>query len=201
MLYLFTGSIQQYSEQVEMQQEGDRCRPLKCPQCESGDAMVCHGFYARTVEDAAGAFVIRVRRYFCAACRRTVSLLPEFVLPYLRFSIRTMALFVKARLHEKQTLKAAAEAAHQPRMPYQRGQQWLHRFHRQAEGLSLSLAALTAPVDAADFVSKAMTMLERTGWIRAHRFLFTTLRVHLLGWPPFLAPNGLAVTINGCRRA
>jgi Domain of unknown function (DUF6431) len=145
--------------------------------------------------------VIRVRRYFCAACRRTVSLLPEFVLPYLRFTIRTIALFLKARLLEQQTLRAAAEAAHQPRMRYQRGQQWVGRFCRQAEGLSLSLAALVSEVEAADFVTKSMTMLERTGWIAAHRFLFTTVRVHLLGWPSFLAPNGLAVTINGGKRA
>jgi hypothetical protein len=130
-----------------------------------------------------------------------VSLLPEFVLPYLRFTIRTMALFLKGRLLERQTLKAAAEAAQQPRMPYQRGQQWVDRFRRQAEGLSLSLTVLTAPVGAADFVTKAMTMLERTGWIRAHRLLFTTLRVHLLGWPPFLTPNGFAVTINGGKPA
>jgi transposase-like protein len=201
MLYPLVGSIQQYVERVETPQEGERCRPSQCPQCESKQPLVCHGFYARTVEDQAEGFVIRVRRYFCAACRRTVSLLPEFMLPYLRFTIRTMALFLKARLLQRQTLKLAAEAAHQPRMPYQRGQQWVDRFRRQAEGLSLSLTALISPVEAADFVTKAMTMLERTGWIAAHRFLLTTLRVHLLGWPSFLAPHGFAVRINGGTRA
>jgi len=201
MLYPFSGAIQQYIERVETAEEAERCRPARCPQCESREAMVCHGFYARTVEDQAEGFVIRVRRYFCVGCRRTVSVLPEFVLPYLRFTIGTMALFLTARLVAKQTLKAAAGAADQPRMPYQRGQQWVDRFRRQAEGLSLSLAALTAAVGGADFVTKAMMMLERTGWIAAHRFLFTTLRVHLLGWPRFLAPNGLAVTINGRQRA
>jgi hypothetical protein len=30
-------------------------------------------------------------------------------------------------------------------------------------------------------------MLELIGWIVAHRFLFADLRVHLLGWPTFLA--------------
>lgn len=201
MLYPLPGSIQQYNEQVETRQEGERCRPSRCPQCESKQPLVCHGFYARTVEDQAEGFNIRVRRYFCAACRRTVSLLPEFVLPYLRFTIRTMALFLKARLLEQQTMKAAAEAAQQPTMPYQRGQQWVGRFRRQAEGLSLSLTALISAVEGADFVTKAMTMLERAGWIRAHRFLLTTVRVHLLGWPPFLAPNGFAVTISGGKRA
>jgi hypothetical protein len=201
MLYPLPGSIQQYVERVETWQEGERCRPAKCPQCESKQPMVCHGFYARTVENLARGFVIRVRRYFCVACRRTVSLLPEFVLPYLRFTIVTIALFLKARLLERRTLKAAAEVAEQPMMPYQRGQQWVERFGRQAEGLSLSLTALSSPVEAADLVTKAITMLEQAGWIEAHRFLFTTVRVHLLGWPRFLAPNGLAVTINGGHRA
>jgi len=201
MLYPFAGSIQQYVERVETAQEGKRRRPSKCPQCESKQPLVCHGYYARTVADRPEGFVIRVRRYFCAACRRTVSLLPDFVLPYLRFTIGTIALFLKARLLERKTLKAAAEAAQQPTMPYQRGQQWVDRFRRRAEGLSLSLTALISPIEAADFVTKAITMLEQAGWIEAHRFLFTTIRVHLLGWPRFLAPNGLAVTIKGGHRA
>jgi hypothetical protein len=33
-------------------------------------------------------------------------------------------------------------------------------------------------------------MLQTIGWTRAHRFLFSDLRTHLLGWPPSLAPNG-----------
>jgi len=33
-------------------------------------------------------------------------------------------------------------------------------------------------------------MLESAAWIPAHRFLFSDLRQHLLGWPPTLAPDG-----------
>jgi hypothetical protein len=158
--------------------------------------MVCHGFYARTVEDLGQGFVIRVRRYFCAACRRTVSLLPEFVLPYLRFTILTMGLFLKARLLWRLTLKAAAETARQAGMPYQRGQQWVDRFRRQAEGLSASLTALVRPIEGPDFIARAIGMLDKAGWIEAHRFLFAVLRVHLLGWPHFLAPAGIPVTMG-----
>jgi hypothetical protein len=38
-------------------------------------------------------------------------------------------------------------------------------------------------------------MLESIGWIAAHRFLFAELRTHLLGWPPFLAPQGRRATL------
>ena len=53
-----------------------------------------------------------------------------------------------------------------------------------------ALAALTNPTPAPDFVRRALAMLESTGWIAAHRFLFAGLRCHLLGWPRGLAPDG-----------
>ena len=196
MLYPFEGSIQQYIERVSSSEEANRCRPASCPQCESKRELVCHGFYRRSVADLDSECVIRVRRYLCTACRRTVSLLPEFALPYLRFTIMVIGVFLKARLVIGQTLKAAAETAGQVGMPYQRGQQWVRRFQGQAESLCGALAALVRPSVAGDFVKKAIQMLEETGWVGAHRFLFDQLRQHLLGWPEFLAPTGVPVTIR-----
>ncbi len=151
--------------------------------------LTAHGFYTRTLIDAAFDGVIRVRRYLCHACRRTVSLLPEFILPYLRSSVMVIALFLVARLLGGQTIEAAARTAPPP-MPYQRGQFWIRRFRTQAEALCAALAALTQPTPAPDFVHRALTMLESTGWIAAHRFLFAGVRCHLLGWPRGLAPDG-----------
>jgi hypothetical protein len=98
---------------------------------------------------------------------------------------------LKARLGEGQTLKAAARAAGLPHMPYERGQHWVRRFRQQAPKLSVALAAVTISRPAVDWVSKALGMLEAVGWLAAHRFLFSQLRGHLLGWPRFLAPDGL----------
>jgi len=136
-----------------------------------------------------------VRRYLCRSCRRTVSLLPEFALPYLRFSVRVVAAFLITRLLEGRTLVAAARAAAQPHMSYQRGQLWVRRFHRQAEALCVALAAKTTPLPAVNFVMKALLMLQSLGWITAHQFLFSELRLHLLGWPRFLAPHGRPPTL------
>jgi len=55
---------------------------------------------------------------------------------------------------------------------------------------------LTAASAAPSFISKALGMLEKTGWTVAHRFLFSDLRMHLLGWGRFLAPHGLRIMIN-----
>ena len=119
------------------------------------------------------------------------SLLPEFALPYLRSSVAVIALFLVARLLHAKTLAAALP----PSTPYQRGQFWLRRFRAQTESLSAALAAMTKPTPAPNFIQRALTMLESTGWIPAHRFLFANLRQHLLGWPRSLAPAGCRAAI------
>ena len=166
ILHLFAGSVQQYIEQLA---DPDCYRPGHCPQCQTKHPLTAHGFYTRTLIDIAYDGVIRVRRYLCQACQRTVSLLPEFVLPYLRSSLTVIALFLIARLFRGQTLQSAAASAPPP-MPYQRGQFWIRRFRAQAETLCAALAALTRPAPAPDFVHRALAMLEFTGWIAAHRF-------------------------------
>ena len=188
ILHPFPGSVQQYDAELS---DPERYRPGHCPQCEAKRPLTAHGFYCRTLEDVDFDGVIRVRRYLCESCRRTVSLLPAFALPYLRSSIVLIALFLVARLLEGQTLKRAAAA-----IAYQRGQFWLRRFRRQASALCVALAALATPAPAADFVERAARMLETSGWISAHRFLFGQLRAHLLGWPPSLAPNGRRAALS-----
>src|SRR5215831_18628320 len=193
ILHPFDGSIQQYAEAIS---DPDRYRPDHCPQCEAKQPLTGHGFYSRTLVDTTFDGVIRVRRYLCRFCQRTVSLLPQFALPYLRFSITVIALFLLARLRAGHTLVAAAALAGLPNMPYQRGQFWVRRFRNQAVALCAALAALTAPVAASSFIERALHMLEAIGWITAHRFLFADLRFHLLGWPAFLAPDGRIATVQ-----
>ena len=151
ILHPFTGSIQQYFEEIS---DPDRYRPDHCPQCLAKPPLIAHGFYHRTLGDVDFDGVIPVRRYLCNACKRTVSLLPQFALPFLRFSVSVISLFLIARLLNGYTLKAAARAAAQPAMSYQRGQLWSRRFRQQAESLCPALAALTAPQTAPNFVIK-----------------------------------------------
>ncbi len=192
----FADSIQSYFEEIA---DPDRYRPDHCPQCEAKRPLTGHGFYCRTLVDVTFNGVLRIRRYLCCSCKRTVSLLPEFVLPGLRFSISVIALFLTARLLNGLTLVAAARAAAQTAMPYQRGQFWIRRFQKQASALSLALVPLEVPghprAPAADFVSRALQMLESIGWIAAHRFLFSQLRVHLLGELACLVPAARRTTL------
>jgi transposase-like protein len=186
ILHPFAGSVREYAEQMA---SPDRYRPSQCPQCRAKRPLIAHGFYTRTLTDTDFDASIRVRRYLCRVCQRTVSLLPEFVLPYLRSSLTVIALFLVARLLHGRTLENAAQTTPPP-MPYQRGQFWIRRFRAQAEALCATLATLTQPAPAPDFLHRALAMLESTGWIAAHRFLFAGVRCHLLGWPRGLAPDG-----------
>ena len=193
ILHPFTGSVQQYLEQIA---DPDQHRPSHCPQCHAKRPLTSHGCYTRTLIDTAFDGLIPVRRYLCESCRRTVSLLPEFALPYLRSSVSVIALFLVARLLQVKTLAASLP----PSSPYQRGQFWLRRFRTQAEVLCAALAGLTKPLPAPDFVHRALTMLQSSGWIPAHRFLFTGLRQHLLGWPRSLVPDGRRTSLVSASR-
>ncbi len=193
ILHPFVGSVQQYFQEIA---DPDHYRPDHCPLCENHRPLTAHGFYSRTLVDVAFDGVIRVRRYLCRCCKRTVSLLPNFALPYLRFGIAVIALFLIARLLLGRSLGAAAVTATLPNMPYQRGQFWVRRFRHQAERLCAALAALTAPPTAPHFVARALHMLQSIGWIAAHCFLFADLRCHLLGWPAFLAPDGRVAALR-----
>src|SRR5580658_68200 len=118
ILHPFAGYIQHYFEEIA---DPDRYRPDHCPQCGAKYPLTGHGFYRRTLVDVSFDGVIPVRRYLCLFCKRTVSLLPDFVLPWLRFSISVIALFLVARLLTVLTLATAALAAGQSAIPYQRG--------------------------------------------------------------------------------
>lgn len=191
ILHPFAGSVQHYDQQLA---DPGLTRPEHCPQCQAKHPLTAHGFYRRTLTDSNFDGFIRVRRYLCGRCQRTVSLLPEFALPYLRFSITVVAIFLVARILHGHTLQQSV-AAH---APYQRGQPWLRRFREHAQSLCASLAAIAAPVPAPGFEQRAVHMLNviERGWTGAHRFLFTQLRDHLLGWPPSLAPDGRCTTLG-----
>jgi Domain of unknown function (DUF6431) len=190
------GSIQRYLHDIKESSAANRYRLGQCPLCQGRACFLAHGFYYRTVVDVEFDDSIPVRRYLCRLCRRTVSLLPDFLLPYLRHSIVIISLFLVSRLLAARRLGEAAQAAFQPGMPYQRGQFWVRRFRKQADGLCAALASLTGAVTAPDFVIRALQMLEAIGWMAAHRFLFGELRVHLLGWPRFLIPSGTPVIVR-----
>jgi transposase-like protein len=70
--------------------------PLHCPNCGRNRPLESLGYYRRYVtrQDYATPR-IRVRRFKCSSCRRTVSLLPSFAQPYKLIANHTIEAFAR----------------------------------------------------------------------------------------------------------
>jgi hypothetical protein len=59
--------------------------PKNCPHCQALDRLVGHGSYPRSAVDPLLSTPIRVKRFLCAACQKTLSVLPSFCLPWRHY--------------------------------------------------------------------------------------------------------------------
>jgi hypothetical protein len=83
----FGEDVQQYAAKFAQIVFPHRC---PCPGCATSDQVVGHGSYPRTVTDSSRTVAIRVKRFFCTACRHTIALLPSFCLPFRHYQTATI---------------------------------------------------------------------------------------------------------------
>jgi transposase-like protein len=72
--------------------------PRHCPHCEALDRLVGHGSYPRNVVSHLQAIPIRVKRFLCAACEKTLSILPTFCLPCRHYQTATIQTVLDLRV-------------------------------------------------------------------------------------------------------
>jgi transposase-like protein len=65
-----------------------------CPQCK-GDYLKKHGYYDRYLITVEFEGEIKIKRYYCPACKKTVSLLPSFCHPKRTYGTEAIILFLK----------------------------------------------------------------------------------------------------------
>jgi hypothetical protein len=72
---------------------------ISCPQpdCSYHDRLRFHGFYTRNALTLYETFLIVIQRYYCPACKHTVSLLPSFLAPRFQYSL-TVIFFTLFRM-------------------------------------------------------------------------------------------------------
>jgi hypothetical protein len=58
-----------------------------CPFCPYHRRLRRHGFYYRNVICFFAFYRLPVQRYLCPRCRRTISALPSFLVPYFQYSL------------------------------------------------------------------------------------------------------------------
>ncbi len=84
-------------------------RPSECPQCHAEDTLLGHGFYVRTALSATQVYVVHVKRWYCKACGRTVSLLPSFLLRFRQYLLDVIQLVVVTRIEDEASWAQVAQ--------------------------------------------------------------------------------------------
>lgn len=73
----------------------------RCPCCKGVVRMDRHGFYWRNALEGELEFKIPIRRLRCPSCRKTVSLSPDFLIPYFQYSLRDVVEGIRRSLGGK----------------------------------------------------------------------------------------------------
>lgn len=108
-------------------------RPQHCPQCDAVDRLVGHGSYPRTVVDPLQATPIRIKRWLCAACRQTVSILPTFCLPWRHYRASVIQAVLDGRFVGHTSWSAIWGRFHPADLPTVRTcREWVRRFAEQS---------------------------------------------------------------------
>jgi hypothetical protein len=106
-------------------------RPTVCPGCVTPGPIVGHGSYPRTVSDSTQTVAIRVKRFFCVACRHTVALLPSFCLPFRHYQTATIQSVLSMRTMGQCSWRAIARRLEPADLPSRTTcREWVDAFRR-----------------------------------------------------------------------
>ncbi len=108
-------------------------RPTTCPHCGTDHSLVGHGFYPRKPLDAQQAYLIRIKRWYCTGCHRTLSLLPSFLLRFRHYLLEVIQAVVVARYEDSASWRQVAEGYGPQGAPSLRTmKRWCQSFTTQA---------------------------------------------------------------------
>jgi hypothetical protein len=87
-------------------------RPEGCTWCGEKNCLIGHGFYQRKAQDQQRVYVIRVKRWLCKICHRSLSVVPNFLFPLRHYLVRVIQSVVAAcfenRLNWKRVVQRSA---------------------------------------------------------------------------------------------
>ena len=72
-----------------------------CPNCKAKHRLQRHGFYERNAVEKDNVYRIPICRLKCSSCGKTVSLLPDFLIPFYQYTLSVVMKRLKERLVEK----------------------------------------------------------------------------------------------------
>jgi hypothetical protein len=111
-------------------------RPQDCPHCKAVDTFIGHGYYWRQPIDRQQSYSIRIKRWLCKSCRRTISILPSFLLRFRHYLLAVIQEVVTARFEKQASwgqIEQQCTNEQGERLPSERTiRRWCRSFAQQA---------------------------------------------------------------------
>ncbi len=109
-------------------------RPRYCPRCEALDRLIGHGSYCRNAVDPQHSTPIRVKRFLCEACQKTVSVLPTFCLPWRHYQTATIQTVLDLRCSAQASWAAIRQRFRPSELPTQTTcREWVAAFAQHSD--------------------------------------------------------------------
>jgi Domain of unknown function (DUF6431) len=169
-------------------------RPNECPLCRVVDTLIGHGFYERKALSPRQVYVLRIKRWYCKACRRTVSLLPSFLLRFRHYLLDVIQSAVVTRVEDEASWAQVSQHCAMEGAPSSRTiRRWCDAW---AEHASVWWAAIQQTLAGHDAASPLLDPLGQSAGPRDAPRALLQAALHLLAWAktrwPALANYGLA---------
>jgi transposase-like protein len=99
----------------------------QCPRCKAFGYLNRHGFYYRYVITEKDEFRIPICRLRCSKCKKTFSILPDFLIPYFKHTTQTILGRLRQYLREKKVMGSRQLLAFYMKR-YLKNLHWVHSF-------------------------------------------------------------------------
>jgi len=120
-----------------------------CIHCQAVDLYIGHGYYVRKALDQQKAYVIRIKRWLCKGCQRTVSLLPSFLLSHRHYVLEVIQQVVVLRFEEQASWSQVSQRSSQQGAPSERTiKRWCQSFSEHASNWLSAVQQTLATHDA-----------------------------------------------------
>jgi hypothetical protein len=142
--------------------------------------MIGHGYYWRKPKDRGRGWVMRVKRWKCAVCGKTVGSLPSFLLSFRHYLLEVIQAVVVARFEQGRSWAEVNRGIAQEGVPSEPTQQrWCQALAQRAP---VWLGAVQATLAAQDSASPWLDVVGEASRVKGAVQALLQASVHLLAW-------------------
>lgn len=177
--------VMHFALDVETYRDGfDRLvipRPQQCPHCQGVETLRSHGTYPRkALGQERLPYGLRIQRWYCRQCGKTVSVLPSFLLRFRHYLVVVIQGVVVSRYEQARSWSQVEAQATVDGLPSMRTVgRWCRSFAEQAPGW---LARVQQTLAQQDSASPWLDPLGEAAHAGAAPRALLQAAVHLLAW-------------------